>query len=108
MTKPAHIWIDRKQVIYHDDDRSFDRISFALRALRLVMPAEMTVAVCEGRHAVWTDQGKNLRAGNDARWGILSVPPHASRVDIAIAVAQLAGKTEDPFIIDMLLHHEPS
>jgi hypothetical protein len=108
VTKPAHIWIDRREIVDSEDDSSFDRVAFAMRALRLVKPPRMTVAVCEGRKTIWTDRGRNLRAGPDASWGIVSVPPHASRADIALAVAALAGKAGDPYVLDMILHHEPS
>jgi hypothetical protein len=108
VTKPAHVWIDRSEIALPEDDGSFDRIAFAMRALRLVKPPSMTVAVFEGRKAVRTDKGRNLRAGPGASWGIVSVPPHASRADIAVAVATLAGKSGDPYVLDLILHTELS
>lgn len=108
MTKPAHVWIDRREITVDRDESSFDRIAFAMRALRLVKPAGMTVAVFEGRQSVRTDKGRNLRAGPEASWAIVSVPPHASRADIAVAVASLAGKSKDPYVLDLILNTAPS
>ena len=103
MTKPAHIWIDRSEIRLDDDDASFDRLAFAMHALRLVKPPGMTVAVFEGRKAVQTSKGRVLRGGPNASWGMVSVPPHASRADIAVAVASLANKAEDPYVLDLIL-----
>lgn len=108
VSKPAHVWIDRNEITLTEDDASFDRIDFAMRALRLVKPPSMTVAVFEGRKAVRTETGRNLRAGPNASWGIVSVPPHASRADIAVAVAALADKSGDPYVLDLILRTEPS
>lgn len=108
VTKPAHVFVDRSEINLKEDDAPFDRIDFAMRALRLVKPPSMTVAVFQGRRAVRTDKGRNLRAGPDASWGIVSVPPHASRADIAVAVVALAGKSGDPYVLDLILHAESS
>lgn len=104
VTKPVHIWIDRRETSYVEDPSTFDRVAFAMQALRLVKPPQMTVAVCEGCTRVQTDRGRDLRGGPHASWGIVSVPPHASRADIAVAVASLAGKAEDPYILDLILN----
>lgn len=98
----AHIQVDRKQIVEHDDE-PFDRVRFALEALRVCKPPEMAVAVYEGRFQVRTEAGRDPRRGPKARWGILAVPRHASRADIAIAVATLTGRAHDPYLIDVLL-----
>ena len=84
-----------------DDDRdvaaheSFDRIAFAERALALVRPRGTTVAICEGARRVRLERGRQWGAGSpDARWAILSVPPHASRRAILQAILTLAA--DDP------------
>lgn len=105
MSNAAHVWIDRREVIYERDDLSFDRVAFAMHALRLVKPPGMTVAVVETRRGVHTQRGRDLRGGRDASWGLLGVPPHASRADIAVAVASLAGKSGDPFVLDLIIGH---
>ena len=108
MTKPAHVWIDRREITLEDDDTSFDRVAFAMRALRLIKPPHMTVAVFEGRQHLRTDKGRNLQGGPKSSWGIVSVPPHASRADIAVAIATLAGKSDDPYVLDLILNTAPS
>lgn len=103
MTKPAHVWTDRREICLDNDDASFDRLAFAMHAVRLVKPPEMTVAVFEGRKTVRTDRGRSFRGGPHATWGIVCVPPHASRADIAVAVASLADRSGDPFVLDLIL-----
>ena len=101
-TKPAHVWTDRRELRLHDDE-SFDRLAFAMQAMRMVKPPGMTVVIFEGRLRVHADRGRDLRGGPHASWGMLAVPPHASKADIAIAVASLAGRAHDPYVLDMLL-----
>jgi hypothetical protein len=82
-------------------------VAFAIRALRMVMPAEMTVAVFEGRFAVRANKGRDFGRGSNATWGMLAVPAHASRAEIALAVASLAGREQDPYVIDLILAPPP-
>ena len=98
----AHVRLDRR-VIAHRDSESFDRLAFAMRALRIFKPPEMTVAVFEGRLAVCADHGRDYGRGPTATWGMLSVPPWASKAEIALAVASLAGRDQDPYVIDLIL-----
>jgi len=100
---PAHIWVDRREIIGSRDESSFDRVEYALRLLRMIQPPGMTVVVCCGVRSIWTEQGRDIRRGPGARWGIVSIPRHASRVDIAVEVAKLAGRAGDPFVLQMLL-----
>jgi hypothetical protein len=84
-------------------EERFDRIAFARRALDLVRPVGTRVAICEGTAAVHVASGRNWRGGY-ARWAVLSIPPRASRRAIALAVAELAGRSPAaPFAFDVLL-----
>jgi hypothetical protein len=107
VTKPAHIWIDRHEITYEKDHSSFDRLAFAMQALRLVTPPTMTVAVFEGCKSLRMMRGRDLRAGHRASWALLCVPPHASRIELALAVASVVGKTDDPYVLELILHHTP-
>ncbi len=71
-------------------DERFDRGEFALRALDLVRPPRMTVAICRDATRLRVEQGRKW--GNDgAAWAMLAIPRHASRRAIAVAVAELSS-----------------
>ncbi|HQP33730.1 MAG TPA: hypothetical protein PLI95_01060 [Polyangiaceae bacterium] len=100
--RPVHVRFERKEISRFDPER-FDRVAFALRAVRLLKPAGMTVAVYEGNFAVRVESGRDLRGGPAATWGMIAVPPHASRGEIALAVARLAGRADEPFVMDLIM-----
>jgi hypothetical protein len=102
----AHVRIDRRE-LPRPDSEVFDRMAFARRALRLLKPPEMTVAVFEGCLCVRAETGRDLRNGPSATWAMLSIPPFASRVEIALAIAGLAGRSPDPYVLDLLLAMPP-
>jgi hypothetical protein len=80
----------------------FDRVAFAHRALDLLAPRKMTVAVCEGVYRLRVEAGRFWGRAPDERWAVVSVPPTASRRAIALAVAELSGETL-PYALDVLL-----
>lgn len=82
---------------------SFDRIGFAMRALSILRPQGMTVVVREGYWELRIDRGRAWDQGSERHWAVVSIPPHASREDIAVALARLAGAENDPYIMDLLL-----
>lgn len=102
MAEHAHVRFERREVAA-DDRESFDRLAFAMRALRALMPRGMTVAVFESRSSVHIDRGMDLRGGPGATWGMLAIPARASRIEIAIAVASLSGHAQDPYVLDVVL-----
>jgi hypothetical protein len=84
----------------------FDRVQFALRALSILRPRGMKVAVYQGRFDVRVETGRNFGAGPEATWAMVGIPPHASREHIAVALAELAGVASMPYVIDLLVHCE--
>jgi hypothetical protein len=95
----------------HEEDRlelevsteCFDRVAFAQRALDVVRPARMTIAVCEGVYRIRVAAGRAWGKGEGERWAIVSVPPTASRRAIVLALTELAGRPGDPYVLDVLL-----
>jgi hypothetical protein len=87
---------------YRDLER-FDRIAFAMHALRLLSPPKVTVAIYRAGLRLRVERGRDLRAGAGASWATLGIPPHASRRQIALAVAELAGLAEVPYVVDLLV-----
>ncbi|MCA9598097.1 MAG: hypothetical protein KC776_32515 [Myxococcales bacterium] len=92
------------------DDRGgkkFDRLAFARWALSKLAPRRMTVAIYRGARELRVERGRDLAGGPDARWAIVGIPEHASREHIAVALAELAGATDHPYVVDLLLGTEP-
>ena len=82
-------------------DEAFDRTAFALRALDLVNPGRLTIAVCEGAARMRVESGPIWGQCN-RRWALLAVPPKASKRAIALAVAEM---TQCPaaYALDVLM-----
>jgi hypothetical protein len=95
------------QLEYHDPS-DFDRIAFAMRALRRLRPSHMKVAVYSAVSALRVESGRDHRRGDDARWAIVGIPPHASREHIAYALASLLGVAEVPYAVQLVLAGEGS
>jgi hypothetical protein len=91
---------ERERALDETSDERFDRKAFAMRALDLVRPAGVTVAVCDGAR-MRVETGRNWRGAPARRWALLAVPPGASRRAIATAVAELTGSPE-PYALDVL------
>jgi hypothetical protein len=98
---------EEDRVLDEVSDERFDRLAFAHRALDLVRPERMTIAVCEGRRRLVVEAGRMWGKAEGERWAMVSVPPTASRRAIALAVAGLAagpgGRTATPYLLDVLL-----
>ncbi|MCC6552067.1 MAG: hypothetical protein IT372_03465 [Polyangiaceae bacterium] len=98
--------VDPTRRIEYRDPAEFDRIAFAMRALDVLRPKRMTVAVYSAASALRVEQGKNLHRGAGGTWAIVGIPPHASREHIAYALAELAGVASVPYAVQMLLAME--
>jgi hypothetical protein len=68
----------------------FDRAAFARRALDLVRPFRVTVAICEDATRMRVEFGPQWRRRGET-WALLAIPRNASRRAIALAVAQLSS-----------------
>lgn len=100
---------DEEHVRYVRDERRFpkqhfDRVECALEMLRMLAPRGLTVAVRESqtelRCEVVTDWAQG--AGSGARQAILAIPGWATREEIALAVAELAGVTDQALVFALL------
>lgn len=95
--------IDEQRRIEFRDAEEFDRIAFAMRALRRLRPRRMKVAVYEAVSSLHVESGRDFKRGEGATWAIVGIPPHASREHIAYALAELAGVESVPYAVQMLL-----
>ena len=103
--KPRTAWVreDYRRVVLAERPSSFDRIAFAMRALSILRPKNLTVAVYEGRHEVEVDRGRAWGRGPGKQWAMVAIPSHASRESIVVALAELAGVADVPYVIETLL-----
>jgi hypothetical protein len=96
------------------DPSEFDRIAFAMRALRRLQggsasgsrPRRMKVAVYSAVSSLHVESGRDYRRGEGASWAMVGIPPHASREHIAYALVELAGVSSVPYAVQMLLADE--
>jgi hypothetical protein len=99
---PYELYEEQQRLEYRDPE-DFDRIAFAMRALKKLRPRRMTVAVYEAVSSLHVESGRDARRGEGATWAMVGIPPHASREHIAYALAELAGVESVPFAVQMLL-----
>ena len=85
-----------------NDREQFDRLAYAKRALRLLR-VRTTVALCAGTERINVQSGGLPGDASRGTWAIVSIPPDASRVGIALTLARLAGREHDPYVMDVLL-----
>ena len=78
----------RREVEFRDPSR-FDRLAFAMRALRRLRLKGMTVAVYPAEGSLRVERGRDYQGGEGATWAIIGIPRHASREHIAYALAEL-------------------
>jgi hypothetical protein len=100
---PHRMFVDQVREIEPSDPEEFDRVGFALDAVSVLQGAHLTVAVYPRRAGLRVEAVRDLRGGEGARWVMFGVPPRASRVQIAHALAELAGVTNVPYVLDVLL-----
>lgn len=99
---PYELYDEQFRIEYRDSDE-FDRLAFALRALKRLRPKRMKVALYEAVSQLRVESGRDFKRGEGATWAIVGIPPHASREHIAYALAELAGVASVPYAVQMLL-----
>lgn len=99
------VWIveERREIARELGHERFDRIAFALRALEILKPRSMTVAVFQSRFALKIERGRDWGGGRDATWAMVSIPPDATRENIILALTELSGLPVTPWLLDTLL-----
>lgn len=101
----VYVLEEKRFIARQGSGESFDRIAFALRALEILKPRGMTVAVFQGRFGLQIERGRDWGRGPDATWAMVRVPPDASRESIILALTELSGLPAAPWLLDTLLSH---
>jgi hypothetical protein len=92
-----------RQQLEYRDPTEFDRLAFAMRALRRLRLGRMKVVVYPAVSTLRVESGADYRRGAGATWAIVGIPPHASREHIAYALVELAGVASVPYAVQVLL-----
>jgi hypothetical protein len=86
-----HEQLAPRLVVEYEDPSEFDRIAFAMRALRILRPKRMKVAVYPAVSTLQVASGREYGRGDGAMWAMVGIPPRASREHIAYALVELVG-----------------
>jgi hypothetical protein len=97
-----YLVVEEQRRLDQSSNEQFDRIAFAMRALRVLRP-RLTVAVYPRARELHVERGRDLSGGPDASFAMLGVPPDASREHIALAIAELGDDRQSPLLVELLL-----
>jgi hypothetical protein len=95
--------VEERRAFEPDDDERFDRMQFAARALALLKPAKLTVVLYPKRRTLTIERGRDLRRSDGGGLAIVGIPRRASRRHIALALAEISGVAEVPYVVDVLV-----
>ncbi|MFZ5892805.1 MAG: hypothetical protein ACOY0T_17225 [Myxococcota bacterium] len=96
---------EARRVFEARDSEQFSRIDFALRVLDLLRP-NIDVTVYESLTRIHVRRGRDWSVGPDATWALVAIPRNASRHNIAFALAELTGKADQAFVVDLVVRAE--
>ena len=100
--KPFQLVVEQHDYTLRDPSR-FNRLDYAMRALEILKPKGMKIVVYERIGQMRIERGPEPRRGPEASWASVGIPPHASREHIAVGLAELAGVSNMPYMLDVLL-----
>lgn len=102
MSEPSRHQIVHSERVFEAEDREvFSRIDFAIRVLDILRP-DMDVTVYAARRRLQVRRGRDWKVGADAFWALVAIPPTASRYHVAFALAELVGKAQQAFVVDLV------
>jgi hypothetical protein len=96
-----HHFVESQVRFEAKDEERFSRLDFALRVLDILNPKVHVTLYSALRH-LQIHRGRDFARGPDASWALVAIPPKASRYHIAFALAELAGKADHPYVVDLV------
>jgi hypothetical protein len=87
----------------HHADIGWDALRYALQVLKVLGIPNTNIALFYGTRGVLVNSGREWGRGPDQRWATVSVAPWASREEVASALMALAGREDDPVLLQSLL-----
>ncbi|MCS6901312.1 MAG: hypothetical protein RMJ98_16770 [Myxococcales bacterium] len=104
---PEKQWVEFLRNEREYDQEAFNRVNYAKELLRM-LKVRRRVAICVGTERLRFERGGLPGAPEQKPWAILSIPPDASRAHIALTILQLADRSSDPFLLDLMLRVRPA
>ncbi len=96
-----HHFVESQVRFEATDEERFSRLDFAMRVLDILNP-EVHVTLYSALRHLQIHRGRDFARGPDASWALVAIPPKASRYHIAFALAELAGKANHPYVVDLV------
>jgi hypothetical protein len=93
---------DQRRRLEHHDSENFDRLAFAMRALDVLRPKRLRVALYRTASSMQVEVVKDV-SREGFRTASIGIPDHASAAHIAYALAEIAGVTSVPYAVQMML-----
>lgn len=93
---------DPRRRVEHHDTENFDRLAFAMRALDVLRPKRLRVALYRTTSSMQVEVVKDV-SREGYRMASVGIPDHASAAHIAYALAEIAGVTSVPYAVQMML-----
>ena len=72
-----------------------------LRVLDVLRP-NMNVTIYESMSRIQVRRGRDWSVGPDASWALVAIPNSAGRHSIAFALAELMGRADHAFVVDLV------
>jgi hypothetical protein len=102
-TDSHYVVLDAQRRFDRRPSDRFDRLAFALRALSILRPAGMRVALYSRGGDFRVETGRELGSNVAESFALVGIPRDASRESIALALAELAGCERAPYLVDLLV-----
>jgi hypothetical protein len=102
--RPAReLGVPRRTYREHSESAGWDALRYALQVLRVLGIANTSIALFYGTRGVSVDSGRDWGRGPGQRWATVSVAPWAKREEVAAALMALAGRADEPLLLQSLL-----
>lgn len=100
---PGYVWEVQETRVRRYRRQDFDRLRYARRVLDALNPDRVSVLLVAGYKDIRVDRGHEWTRPAGYTWAMVSVPPDATREEIALAMMDLAGVTGGAFTLEALL-----
>lgn len=81
----------------------FNRMRYARRVLDALRPDRVDVLLVQGVTELRVERGHRWGHPIGHTWAMVTVPPVATREEIALALMELAGSLTEPYVLHALL-----
>ena len=98
-----HVWEVQDVRVRRYRRERFDRIRYAMRVLDVLRPARVDVTLTAGYRDLRVERGHAWRRPPGYLWAMVSIPPDATREEIALALIDVSGSPGGALVLESLL-----